>query len=225
MKNYHWILFDADETLFRFDAFSGLQHMFTKFDLTFTEEDYREYEIVNLPLWVQYQKGTITAEGIKLKRFETWANKLQMSALDLDKAYMAAMAEISTLTEGAENLLNALKGKAKVGIITNGFTELQQQRLERIGLQNHFDVLVISEEVGKAKPHREIFDFAFSKMGDPAREQVLIIGDSLESDIVGGINAGIDTCWLNAGNKPKPEAITPSYQVSSLRELINILGL
>ena len=119
--------------------------------------------------------------------------------------------------------MNTLKGHAKLGIITNGFTELQQIRLEATGLDHYFDVLVISEEVGVAKPHPDIFDHALELMGNPPREHVLMVGDNPDSDIVGGINAGLDTCWLNTHRRTAPAGIRPKYEVSSLEDLERLL--
>ena len=223
MKTYEWILFDADETLFHFDAFSGLQLMFSNFGVSFSQQNYHKYQMVNKPLWVDYQNGDITAQQLQHQRFSTWADHLQVSTQHLNSAFLNAMAEICTPLEGAVSLLNNLKSKTKLGIITNGFTELQQIRIERTGLKGYFDLLVISEQVGVAKPHRDIFDHALSNMGNPDREQVLMVGDNPDSDILGGINAGLDTCWLNVDNKPAPEGITPHYQVSSLPELEKLL--
>jgi putative hydrolase of the HAD superfamily/5'-nucleotidase len=222
MKAYEWFLFDADDTLFHFDAFSGLQLMFSRFCIKFTQQDFQEYQLVNQPLWIEYQNGNITAQQLQYQRFNPWAEKLQVSYQELNSAFLTAMAEICTPLDGALSLLDTLKGKSKLGIITNGFVELQQARLERTGLKEHFDLLVISEQVGIAKPHRGIFDHAFSAMGEPDRKQVLMIGDNPHADILGGINAGIDTCWLNVDNKPLPEGIIPRYQVSSLRELASL---
>lgn len=219
MKTYKWIIFDADETLFHFDAFNGLQLMFSRLHIPFTLEDYQEYQTTNKSLWVEYQNGVITAQQLQHQRFNKWANKLEISSHDLNHAFLSTMAEICTPLDGATNLLRTLKGKAKLGIITNGFTELQQARLERTGLRDHFDFLVISEEVGIAKPHPGIFHHALSLMGNPAPEHVLMVGDTPESDILGGINAGLDTCWLNVNQRPAPKGITPHYQVSSLSEL------
>ena len=223
MKKYTWILFDADDTLFHFDAFSGLKLMFSQFGVTFNKQDYEEYEAINKGLWVDYQNGTINAEQLQNQRFNSWAIKLNCSPQDLNRTFLAAMAEICIPLEGAVNLLNALKGKAKLGIITNGFTELQQTRLERTGLRDHFELVVISEEVGFAKPHPAIFDHTLSIMGHPTREQVLMVGDNPASDILGGMNAGLHTCWLNPHDKPLPEGIMPHYQVSSLAELEHLL--
>lgn len=224
MKAYEWILFDADETLFHFDAFSGLQLMFTQFGVDFSPQDYQEYQMINKPLWSDYQNGAISAQQLQHMRFDLWSNKLRITPAELNSAFMMAMAEICAPIDGAVSLLNALKDRAKLGIITNGFIELQQVRLERTGLREHFELLVISEEVGVAKPHRDIFEHALTLMGSPRRENVLMVGDNPDSDILGGINAGFDTCWLNRENKPTPDGIIPKYQVGSLWSLEQLLS-
>lgn len=223
MKNYEWILFDADDTLFHFDAFAGLKLMFKQFDVDFTENDYDIYQNLNKPLWVKYQNNTITAQQLQHQRFDDWAKKLNVTSATLNSAFLSAMADICEPIEGAIDLLNVLKNKTKLGIITNGFAELQHIRLERTGLKNHFDILVISEQVGVAKPHLDIFNHAISLMGNPNREKILMVGDNFDSDILGGINAGLDTCWINTHNKKIPEGITPTYQVDSLIQLQKLL--
>ncbi|RZF79132.1 dUMP phosphatase [Pseudoalteromonas sp. CO325X] len=220
---YPWILFDADETLFHFDAKAGLTHMFARYEVDFADADYRTFEAVNRPLWVAYQDNTITAQQLQERRFEQWSERLGVSARELNLRFMEAMAEICQPLPGAIELLNALQGKAKLGIITNGFTELQSARLEKTGLKGAFEWLVISEQVGYAKPHMAVFDHAFALMGHPPKEQILMVGDTLESDIVGGINAGIDTCWLNRHEKQAPAHMTPTYEVKSLCQLRTLL--
>ena len=223
MKPYEWILFDADETLFEFDALRGLKIMFSRFGINFSDADFSEYQLVNKPLWVQYQNGEISATQLQHQRFQSWAERLDETPKTLNSAFLSAMADICAPLQGAANLLNTLRGKMKLGIITNGFTELQQVRLERTGFRDHFDVLIISEQVGVAKPHPEIFEYALSAMGHPSRERVLMVGDNPDSDILGGLNAGLHTCWVNADNKPEPTDIKPHYQVSSLSELESLL--
>ncbi|MXR69312.1 pyrimidine 5'-nucleotidase [Shewanella sp. JBTF-M18] len=220
---YQWILFDADETLFHFDAFKGLQLMFSRFGVDFTLADFEEYQTVNLPLWVDYQDGKISARHLQVTRFERWAEKLSVTAEHLNSAFLKAMADICTLLPGAAELVDALYGKVKMGIITNGFTDLQTVRLERTGLLHAFSPVVISEEVGVAKPDVAIFEHALSQMAHPPREHVLMVGDNPHSDIQGGLNAGFDTCWLNRASQPAPEGITPHYQVASLTELQHLL--
>lgn len=221
--NWDWIFFDADETLFTFDSFGGLQRMFLDYSVTFTADDFQDYQAVNKPLWVEYQNGAISALQLQHQRFEGWAAKLNVPAGDLNEAFLNAMAEICTPLPGALSLLKTLKGKAKLGIITNGFTALQEIRLERTGLRDYFDLLVISEQIGVAKPHPAIFDYALEQAGNPARSRVLMVGDTAESDILGGMNAGVSTCWLNAHQRTLPDGVEPTWTVTSLGELEQLL--
>ncbi|MHA1001681.1 pyrimidine 5'-nucleotidase [Leclercia pneumoniae] len=221
--NWDWIFFDADETLFTFDSFGGLQRMFLGYSITFTAEDFQDYQAVNKPLWVDYQNGAITALQLQHQRFDLWAGRLNVSPGVLNDAFLNAMAEICAPLPGAVSLLDSLKGKAKLGIITNGFTALQQIRLERTGLRDYFDALVISEEVGVPKPDPRIFDYALELAGNPDRTRVLMVGDTAESDIRGGMNAGLATCWLNAHGRALPEGIEPTWTVTSLSELEQLL--
>ncbi|WP_058912134.1 pyrimidine 5'-nucleotidase [Entomohabitans teleogrylli] len=220
---WDWILFDADETLFTFDAFGGLQRMFLDYSVTFTADDFQDYQAVNKPLWVDYQNGAISALQLQHRRFQGWADRLNVPAEDLNNAFLNAMAEICAPLPGAVALLNALKGKVRLGIITNGFTALQQIRLMRTGLRDYFDLLVISEQVGVAKPDRRIFDYALQQAGNPDRQRVLMVGDTAESDILGGNNAGLATCWLNAHQRPLPQGVEPDWTVASLSELEQLL--
>ncbi|MBP2169637.1 5'-nucleotidase [Erwinia toletana] len=223
LKDWDWILFDADDTLFHFDAFAGLQRLFQDYDVQFSTADYDDYQAINKPLWVDYQNGVISALQLQHQRFQGWADKLSVEPGELNSGFLTAMAEICVPLEGAVNLLNGLKGRVKMGIITNGFTALQQARLQRTGFLEYFDLLVISEQVGYAKPHPAIFDYALEQMGNPARQRVMMVGDNPDSDILGGINAGLATCWLNADNRVKPEGIQPDWQVSSLQQLAELL--
>ncbi|MDB2387061.1 pyrimidine 5'-nucleotidase [Shewanella sp.] len=220
---YKWILFDADETLFHFDAFTGLQRMFARVKVNFTADDYQQYQALNKSLWDTYQDGHITASQLKDARFSAWANKLGVSTQQLNNDFLTAMAEICTLLPGAEHLIKQLVGKVNLGIITNGFTDLQTIRLENVGFTGIFSPLVISEEVGVAKPARAIFEYALRQMDHPQRQQVLMVGDNPYSDIQGGLNAGFDTCWLNRHAQLAPEGIKPHYEVNSLAALSDLL--
>lgn len=223
INDFSWVLFDADDTLFHFDAFTGLQHLFARFNVVFTEKNYAEYELINKPLWVDYQNGTITAEQLQHQRFASWASRVNCSPEDLNSSFISIMAEICTPIAGAVSLLDAIRERVRLGIITNGFTQLQQARLERTGLKNYFDVLVISEQVGVAKPHKAIFEHTLALMGNPLPSQVLMVGDNPDSDILGGINAGFHTCWFNQHQREAPQGINPNYEVSSLEQLQHLL--
>ncbi|GHB68306.1 dUMP phosphatase [Psychrosphaera saromensis] len=226
---YQWVLFDADETLFHFDILSGLTCMFARYGVNFIQSDFDEYQSVNKPLWVQYQNGEISAQQLQITRFTLWGNKLNVQPQELNEQFLDAMAEICKPLDGALALVTNLhKRGVKMGIITNGFAQLQEIRLQRTGFKPYFSPVVISELVGVAKPHPDIFTYALTNMNNPAPEQVLMVGDTLESDILGGNNAGFDTCWLNHHNvsdsKSTSTAIKPTYQVTSLTKLLVLLA-
>lgn len=222
---YEWILFDADETLFHFDACAGVQRMLGAYGVEWEESHFEEYQVVNRPLWVDYQDGRITAAEVQERRFAQWAERLQVSSATLNSAFLSAMADLCRPLEGAVSLLQSLRGRVRMGIITNGFGELQQIRLQRTGLQDYFELLVVSEVVGAPKPHPEIFRYALERMGEPSPDKVLMVGDNPDTDIFGGIQAGLDICWVNWHGKAAPPGILPDLEVRSLGELEQLLAL
>lgn len=219
LNEWDCILFDADDTLFHFDAFAGLQRLFAAYDVQFSAQDYAGYQAINKPLWVDYQNGTITAAQLQTQRFMGWARKLGVTPDALNSGFLDAMAEICVPLPGAVELLQTLHNRLPLAIITNGFTALQQVRLERTGLRHYFSALVISEQIGVPKPDPAIFDYALAELGNPSRQRVLMVGDTPESDILGGINAGLKTCWLDHGTRELPASLRPDHRVRSLAEL------
>lgn len=222
---YSHVLFDADETLFSFDAQAGLKHMFKSYSVDFTAADYSYFQAINKPLWLEYQNDKITAIHLQVTRFSEWSKKLNVPAKKLNDDFLTAMAEICKPLPGAISLLNKLKPHAKLGIITNGFTQLQARRLKQTGLADMFDWLVISEQVGIAKPNPGIFNHTFELMGNPPKKKILMVGDTPSSDILGGQNAGIDTCWLRHPGSSLPDNIKPTHIIDNLQQLEQALKL
>ncbi|WP_372768843.1 pyrimidine 5'-nucleotidase [Pseudoalteromonas sp.] len=220
---YQWIVFDADETLFHFDAFAGLKQLFSNYNIVFEKSDFDEFQSVNKPLWIDYQNGTISAKELQVKRFTLWGDKLDVDPALLNQQFIAAMADICQCLPGARKLLELLHGKAKLAIITNGFTALQQVRLARTDLTHFFEHVIISEQVGVAKPNIAIFDHALQLFGSPEKSTVLMVGDTLSSDILGGKNAGLDTCWINHEGDKVEDTVGATYQVGCLTGLYNLI--
>lgn len=219
---YQWILFDADETLFSFNSYLGLRAMLKRYGIEFSLIDYEAFQAVNKPLWVAYQNKEITAEGLQRTRFAQLAQQTGQDPLVLNKELMAEMALVSTPLDGVIELLQHLHNKVKMAIITNGFNALQQKRLINTNTQKFFEFIVVSEDVGAAKPETKIFEAAFAQMGEFDKQRVLMVGDTLSSDVLGGINAGIDSCWFNPQQQKNETAITPTYEIRSILELSNI---
>ena len=220
---YKTILFDADETLFTFDNFAGIKKALQKYGKNFTQADFDIYQKYNKQLWLQYQNHKIDAQYLQTERFSELAKQVKVSPQTLNDEFLDAMAAICEPLPGAIELLNALKGKTTLGIITNGLARLQHKRIEHTGLEGRFACLVISEEFGQAKPSPAIFEYTFELLGNPPKNQILMVGDTLSSDVLGGINAGIDTCWLQHPGVNADPNIKPTYNITHLNELQRLL--
>ncbi|MGX2956206.1 pyrimidine 5'-nucleotidase [Ursidibacter sp. B-7004-1] len=221
---YQWILFDADETLFSFNSFLGLKVMMERYGVPFNEQDYEQFQAVNKPLWVAYQNKEITAQDLQRIRFEKIAQQTGQEPLALNQELMAEMALLSQPLENVKEMLDSLFGKVKMAIITNGFHALQQKRLENTALNKYFDLVVVSETVGVAKPAPQIFEAAFAQMGNIDKHAILMVGDTLSSDVQGGINVGIDTCWFNPTQQQNETTIQPTYEIASILDLVKMVS-
>ena len=219
---YEWILFDADETLFSFNSYLGLKPLLSRYGVEFSEEDYAAFQAVNKPLWIEYQEKKISAKELQTRRFAHLSALTGQDPLVLNQELMAQMALVSAPLEGVMDMLSALAGKVKMGIITNGFHALQQKRLENTKTIDFFEMVVVSEIVGAAKPAPEIFEYAFERIEDLNKRSVLMVGDTLTSDILGGNQVGIDTCWFNPQHQLNDTTIQPTYEIQHIRQLVEI---
>ena len=132
-------------------------------------------------------------------------------------------AKWSELVEDAEAVLGALHAQYKIAILTNGLQVVQRGRLARSAIRHHISDIIISEEIGAAKPAAEFFDTAFARLGHPSKREVLMIGDGWASDIAGAVRYGIDVVWYNPGRNPRPSNLAIAGEIASLRELIKLL--
>lgn len=228
---YTWILFDADGTLFDYDTAeaTALAQTLAQFGCPHDDSSLASYRRINADLWHDFEKGKISQDELKELRFERLFAELalhpQPDILQVSRAYLQNLSEQTALIDGAYELLMTLRGHVHLGLITNGLAAVQRPRLARSPIADAFDVVVVSEEVGAAKPDARIFAIAFSQMGTPRREDVLIVGDSLTSDIAGGIAYGIDTAWYNPDRLNRPDGITIRYEIHQLADVLSIVGL
>ena len=227
-KHYTWLLFDADGTLFDYEQAeaSALQKTFAQFGLPFAPGHLASYRQINAQMWHALEAGQITQSVLRVKRFEQLFEALSLPELPptLSTAYLEHLAASAKLIEGAEGLLRTLHRQYRIGILTNGLTAVQRPRVARSAIQPYITELVISEEVGCAKPDPAIFDVAFQRMGRPPKAEVLMIGDSLTSDMLGAAHYGLDTCWYNPDRQPRPQEIDLTYEISALSELQPLLA-
>lgn len=227
MQQYTWLLFDADGTLFDYDKAEtqALRQTFEQFGHPYQAEYLALYRPINQQLWVDLEHGAITPAALQVRRFELL---LQTLGIEGDGAafgarYLQNLAGAWALIDGAEEMIRALHPAYRLMVITNGLRDVQRPRLNASPIGKYFADVVISEEIGVAKPSSGFFDVAFERMGHPDKRQVLLIGDSLSADIRGGIDYGIDTCWFNPGHLPRPAGWDIRYEISALSQFIILL--
>jgi FMN phosphatase YigB (HAD superfamily) len=138
----------------------------------------------------------------------------------LSASYVEKLALRTDLVDDALETLQQLRGASRFALITNGLTTVQRGRLSLSPLKDFFETVVISEEIGVAKPHAAFFEIVHERTGRPPKSDVRVIGDSLSSDIRGGIGFGVDTCWFNPHGDPRPNGLAITYEIQSLRELV-----
>lgn len=223
---YRIVLLDLDHTLL--DTDTSLTLAFADAMAAAGAHEPNAYEVftqINQALWKQVEQQRITPQRVNLERFEQFVERfdLRVPPQMLATAFATGMGEHGELYDGARAVLDELSQVAVLGLITNGLSGIQRRRLERLDLEHYFSAAVISEEAGVAKPSPEIFDLAFEQLGSPARSDALMVGDSLTSDIAGGLAAGIDTCWYNPRGKPMPDPDPPTHTIASLAELPRVV--
>jgi len=224
---YKWLLFDADGTLFDFDKSQdkALKNTFTAIGLPFKDSFYATYFMINKKIWQMLEKKQINQSMLSETRFEMFFAKIdaQADAAEASALYLQFLSHGTDLIDGAEKLIHTLNKSYNLLLITNGLKSVQRPRFTAAPITKLFKEIIISEEVGHTKPHKEIFDITFERMGNPAKKDVLMIGDNPGSDILGGINYGLDTCWYNPQKNSATDGIIPTYEISKLDELFDIL--
>ena len=244
MKQYKAIFIDWDDTIGDFigAAKLALQDMYEKYNLSeyfaSFEEFFLLYKPHNIELWDKYGKDLVTKEYLSFDRFffplmhgsrvgerlKVKGGRQEVAALaeQLSEDFLNMTTARFSLLEGAEELVHYLAAKYPLTVVTNGFVEVQYEKFDKSGLRDCFAHIVLSEEVGCQKPNPRIFEEALRMNGLQA-EDVVMIGDSWNSDIQGAINAGIDQIWIRKSKDPIPVEQSATYYVNTLDEIMDIL--
>lgn len=220
---YATLLFDLDHTLLDSDASerAAYAHTMATIDLPEPDAHFDRYVSINREMWARVEHGTMQPTEVRHLRFERFVDEL---AIDADPHAMAAafvwgLGSFGDLYDGALAVLDELASRSTLALVTNGLSEVQRARIDRLGLAGYFEAIVISSEVGVTKPRRAIFDIAFGLLGSPPTHTAVMIGDSLSSDIRGGRDYGIATCWYNRDGRPAGPDDVVTHEVANLTDL------
>jgi 2-haloacid dehalogenase len=227
---YKLFLIDLDDTLLDFQASEELcfKLAFKNFkqheDLNNIHKTYKE---INSKLWNLVEKGEVDKDFLKIERFRhtLYHHSLSISPQEIAEFYLDLLPDNIVLIDGALELCQTLKKHGKICIMTNGIESTQRLRIKKSVLRNTIDFLCVSEECGFAKPDSRFFEYTLNKIDHSNKEDVLMIGDRIETDILGAHNFGLDSLWFNKLNLPQHETIMPTFISRNLREIPCILGL
>lgn len=227
MARYRYVLFDADNTLFDFYRAerSALCDSLAGIGVRADTETVETYSRINDRMWKMLERGEISKIALRTKRFEEFCAHygIQTDVGALAKSYTDHLATKVFLMEGAVETCRTLAAHCELYIITNGIQSVQTGRFSRSPLVPFFKDLFISEELGFEKPNPAYFDKVAQRIPGFSKKDALVVGDSLSSDIAGGVAAGIDTCWLNHAQQAAPEKLPITYTVSRLEEVIPLV--
>lgn len=226
MKKYKYLLFDVDGTLLDFDKAEqyALEYIFRHYDISLTYEINQRYEEINKKLWKDFENGLIDKKTVVYSRFVLLFKEfnIPVDGIAFEDDYQKALGQGYFVLPHTIEVLSALYQKYPLYVVTNGVSQTQYSRLEGTDIKKYFQNIFVSEDIGHQKPSKEYFDYCFKNIDKIDLSKTLIIGDSLSSDIQGGINAGIDTCWFNPNHLDKPEAMPINYEIHDLRELLQL---
>ncbi len=217
------VIFDLDDTLFDFKKSErvALTNTLIELGIEPRDETLTKYSEINDGQWKRLERGEATRNEILLKRYELLFEWLgtDMPPIRAQHSYEKNLSRSYFYIDGAEEVLLDMMGKYDLYIASNGTSRVQAGRIGRSGISKYFKKIFISEEIGYNKPSREFFDACFNEIGDDKRGESIIIGDSLTSDILGGLNAGILTCHYNPKKKENAGGIKAHYEVNRLEDI------
>ena len=231
MQRYKNLFIDLDDTIYDFSAASR-ESFHETYDLLHYEryfdsfEQYMQiYEPYNLELWRIYGEGKITKAELNRRRYLHPLETVGVNDPQLAETFCCeALGRIPTknkLVDGAIELLEYLKPKYRMHILSNGFKELQSHKMRTSGILHYFDSLILSEDIGINKPRRELFEYALQKSGSQVSDSIMI-GDMFDTDIVGAAGIGMEQIYYNPKEK-KGHPFTPTYEVNHLLQIKEIL--
>ncbi len=229
MGKYTTVLWDLDQTLLNFDMSMdyAIRETFRKYNLPISDGIVARYDVINRSYWNRLELGEITKEEVTLGRFRTLFAELGISHItpeEMAQVYQKELGSVYFYMDGAKELVVRLKEEGfRQYVVTNGVNTTQESKMKLSGLDRIMDGVFVSELMGYPKPMKEYFDACFAGMPGTDRQECILVGDSLTSDMRGAENAGIVSCWFNPERKAKDIDVRTDYEIHSLEELVPIL--
>lgn len=221
------VFLDLDDTILDFTRAEAeaLRRALTEADAPADDAVLARYHAINTAQWELLEEGVLTREQVLLGRFDILFGELGLvrSAREICERYEGYLAEGHWFIPGAEALLKTLAPRYDLYLASNGTAQVQYRRLEDAGIRRYFREIFISRELGADKPSPAFFERCFAAIPGFSRECAVMVGDSLTSDIRGGKNAGLRTCWFNPRKKSGRADIVPDYEISALDQLPPLL--
>ena len=227
MKRYTTLLLDVDETLLDFKKAEAvsLKNALIRAGLTPTDDIIERYHQINDSLWKALERAEIEKEEIKTKRFELFYEEFGFEGDPIETAgmYVYELSKAGFLLDGAREFLDKIQNEYDVYAVTNGIMNVQQGRFAAADINKYFKDVFISERVGYSKPDKRYFDYVLSAIPEKDTSKVIVIGDSLTSDIKGACNAGLDSCWFNPHEAVCNFDFSPTYVARGYSDILNII--
>ena len=222
------ILWDADNTLldFQYSMRYALRVCFKSIDRPITEEMIARYDEINDGYWKRLERGEVEKETLLRARFEDLFREYGIEGVDIEsfrREYQDQLGSVYSYIDDSLTICKALQTQVKQYVVTNGVERTQMRKLKMSGLAEVMDGIFISEKVGAPKPNKAFFDHCLSHVEEKDPDRILIVGDSLTSDIAGGNQAGIRTCWYNAAGQERQEGCRVDYEISDLHQIYDVL--
>ena len=224
---YTTVLMDADNTIFDFPLceYNALKNTLINSGLEFNDHIYNSFSVINDRLWKELEQNKTTRSELKIQRFSELIEKCLDglgNAPELAKEYVSQLSRQGILIDGAYDALKELSELFDIYIITNGLRLVQRGRFARTNLTGFIKKIYISEEIGYQKPMKEFFDYVLSDIPERDKDKILVVGDSLTSDMQGGRNAGLTTCLYDSENLTEMPNSLCDYRIGDLLEIKDI---
>lgn len=222
------ILWDVDGTLldFLYSQRIALTQCFQTAGLAINDEILERYSQINDSYWKRLELGEVTKAQLLNGRFLDLFEEYGIRGVDVEafrKQYQLALGNVFAYIDDSLNICRALQGKVKQYVITNGVTSTQESKLKLSGLADCMEALFISEQIGAPKPGRDFFDVVLNSIEEKDKSRILVVGDSLSSDIKGGVLAGVKTCWYRAEGAVNGTEYQSDYEISNLHQIFTLL--